>query len=854
LGQKGMKLSCIPPCVGLLILGHLIQLSDAVVAKPGFFSAVQPNEEVLKLQLKGDENANWIEDEEGNVVVHTSEGFQYSEGLGKDGKLVPSGIAVGKQGLKTLKHIKDNGRKRNGRSTLTEDAGSKGEGRGGARPRGTEAQRRRRDHLGPGGRADLRGMPEERRQAARGRGNGRRRLTSATLKNLVVPILFSDHTDRALPSQSELDTLWNEPGGPPSWQAYANQSVKEFYHKQSYGNLVLESTVLDWIEIDSTEAECANGDSGTGNEWMDCLRDVLTTADASVDFNDFDEDGDGYIDAIAFMHSGYGAEYGGWDVYGAYYTDRIWSHKWAIFDADAYAWDPFNSSEGVLVYDYHVETALNGLSGGNVTSIGVCAHETGHFLGLPDLYDTDYSSSGIDAWGIMANSWGWDGTGGNPPSFSAPMKAYLGWLDPVELDAALQAVSASGGWFNLSAVQTDGAAYVLNRTYPEGEYLLIENRQARGADRDAPQGGLLVWHVDEALADVANQYEGYPGQSSWPENGYHYFVALLQADGLFDLEMGYGGDSGDPFHGGPGGNAVLNSDPEAHPSSFAYKYGELQETGFKLMNVSSSSDNMMFYAFFGNASGFNATEGPGIALEMYDSWGDGWHGTEFGIWQMGNESGMALSYYTLIDGDYEKVNVPVANDTCYAFRNEFPLGDWTSEISWSICDVDGEYDDTAYFCIDEVGGCSEYTFDDCTLVLKKFDSWGDGWNDNWFTLYDEDNNGEAIQDVTLHGGFSGKECLNVQSGKCYSFSLSVEAFWGSEISWKFAGGTKTYDVDDDVSFCLDDDGSLTTDEASTDETSTDEEDDNDSGALKAKSVAVIARVVSFIAIVFAALV
>lgn len=65
----------------------------------------------------------------------------------------------------------------------------------------------------------------------------------------------------------------------------------------------------------------------------EALREALDYLDANnlVNFSDFDDDKDGRIDSITFLHSGYAAEWGQSDCYGQGKDDRIWSHKWTLW-------------------------------------------------------------------------------------------------------------------------------------------------------------------------------------------------------------------------------------------------------------------------------------------------------------------------------------------------------------------------------------------------------------------------------------------------------------------------------------------------------------------------------------------
>ena len=145
-----------------------------------------------------------------------------------------------------------------------------------------------------------------------------------------------------------MDDLFN--GNYPT--AAPTGSVRDVYTENSYGQMTLQSTVADWVDVPNTEQYYANGQSGDSTLWQ-ALSSALTTLDATVDFNQFDTDNDDWIDAIAFLHSGYGAEWGGNDVDGTATADRIWSHRWNM--------STWTSNEGVRVSAYHISPPDSGV-------------------------------------------------------------------------------------------------------------------------------------------------------------------------------------------------------------------------------------------------------------------------------------------------------------------------------------------------------------------------------------------------------------------------------------------------------------------------------------------------------------
>ena len=534
--------------MGLFLLA-MVPCGYAINASPAAVELQQPDGTKIKLHIRGDEFFNWFEDERGFTVIRNQGSYVYAN-LDAGGKLAPTAMQVGR-----------------------------GDPQAAGLPKGLlpspEIRRTYRiNTLPPALRAAaMAGAAETVNPPSGVSPNG-------VVKNLVILCKFSDHVfGTQTRTQSDYNVVCNAIGGDPTLAPTG--SVRDYYKETSYGVMDLQSTVVAWVTLPHPEAYYANGQNGLGNTYpqngQGMVEDALNLADALVDFGQFDTDNDGYVDAIDIIHSGYAAETGGGG------GNWIWSHKWSLWALPGGQWtsqDNNGSAVKVKVYDYHTEAALWGTSGTGITRIGVICHETGHFFGLPDLYDTDQTSEGIGSYCLMANSWGFDNSQQHPPHFSAWCKLQLGWVTPTVI---------SSGTFAAPLVETNKTIFRINDGYPTGEYLLIENRQPFGFESDMPQGGLAIWHIDENKPD--NTDEGYPGQSGWPANNRHYKIALLQADGLYNMEHNINrGDAGDVYRGG----GVASITPATVPSTDRYQGGIIASSTNSITSISASGATMMF--------------------------------------------------------------------------------------------------------------------------------------------------------------------------------------------------------------------------------------------------------------------
>jgi immune inhibitor A len=239
------------------------------------------------------------------------------------------------------------------------------------------------------------------------------------------------------------------------------ESVKKYYERQSSGRYSVDGEVTNWVKVKYNEARYgrSNGFPCAGsicNNTWDLIRDAVNqwVADRQAagstpeqiktelasfdqwDRYDYDNDGDfnepdGYLDHFQIVHSG-GDQADGDPSQG---EDAIWSHRWYAYSnsPDGPAGNKRGGTQipgtGLWVGDYTIQPENGGVS--------VFAHEFGHDLGLPDLYDTSGPASanenGVNWWSIMAQSRVSAATdqaiGTRAADFGAWEKLQLGWLD-----------------------------------------------------------------------------------------------------------------------------------------------------------------------------------------------------------------------------------------------------------------------------------------------------------------------------------------------------------------------------------------------------------------------------------------
>ncbi|UYN90198.1 MAG: hypothetical protein KIT08_02920 [Anaerolineales bacterium] len=270
------------------------------------------------------------------------------------------------------------------------------------------------------------------------------RLPSLGKVNAIV--LFADFSDAPATSS------------PQDVFAMISPMAEEFFVQQSYGRFELElEPYFTWLRLSQLSAHY--GDSLTEYyRHLAFLQEAVDLADPQVDFSQ--------TDMVVLVNNPDAYEI----VYGPTYTGFL---------------DSGLTADGNII--------PNGMtSGRDLLHWGYLwlNHETGHSLGLPDLYayglvEDIFPYTG--GYSVMGNIYG------HTPELTAIERWVLGWLDDEQVYCLPAGQEVE---LELSAIEQPGGLKALVTPLDASRLLVVESRRALGYDQYMPEPGALVYIID----------------------------------------------------------------------------------------------------------------------------------------------------------------------------------------------------------------------------------------------------------------------------------------------------------------------------------------------------------------------
>lgn len=255
----------------------------------------------------------------------------------------------------------------------------------------------------------------------------------------------------------------------------ATGSARKWFIDNSAGQFVPTFDVFGPVTLEHDMAYYGGNDFYGNDEHPEMMVvEACRQLDPSVDFSQYDRDGDGYVDNVYVFYAGRGEASGG-------SPDTVWPHSWNLASAGITMFE----LDGVVVDRY---ACSNEWEGESPDGIGTFVHEFSHVMGLPDIYPTSYTEAFSPGDFCVMDHGSYNNDGRTPPNYGIFERNALGWMKPKQLSADVVAD------ITIEPISTmDGYVVLTNRS---DEFYLIENRQLEGWDSYLPGHGMLVWHID----------------------------------------------------------------------------------------------------------------------------------------------------------------------------------------------------------------------------------------------------------------------------------------------------------------------------------------------------------------------
>jgi M6 family metalloprotease-like protein len=501
----------------------------AIIANPEARRYTQPDGSTVELTLHGDETYNYTTTAEGLTVIFNTASATWEYANIANGQLVTTGIAAADKRPATLS------------ADITP----------GLLPQMTEQEKTLR--------AKLNSMV-----VAKPRLHNGTKFDYSKFRGLIILVQYNDMEF----SRSDYYDVISEMVNKKGYEGYMTNamiptlvpctgSVYDYFSENSEQQFTPSFDIVGPVTIDYSRYYAQKSTYA-----QTLVKAALNAANSQVNYADYDTDGDGTVDMVFFIFAGAGSNYSGNS------SSLIWPHASTVESL---------SLDGVKFGRYACSTELYGAEATTILDgIGTICHEFSHVLGLPDLYDTDYTSSGGTSthpirWSIMATG-SYNNSSKTPAGYSIYERYALGFTSPK--------VISDPGTYTLEPISSSNAGYRINSGV-DNEFFLLESRSQTRWDEYLKGEGMLVWRVDSTNVDV------------WENNKVncnpkHNYLELLRANPT--TSSGSITDSaGDPF---PGSGNVTSLTNTTDPSLCSWT---LLPTSVEINDITRSADGSVSF-------------------------------------------------------------------------------------------------------------------------------------------------------------------------------------------------------------------------------------------------------------------
>lgn len=344
-------------------------------------------------------------------------------------------------------------------------------------------------------------------------------------KGLIVLVDFSDRAG-SIPA-TEYDKAFNG----DTYDSLG--SIRTWIESISYDKYSASHTVIGYMRASYPTSHYLGGAEFDYSASAELMKQVYAYIDAEIDLTDHATNG--FLPSLVVIYPG--AEIA------KQWATGLWPHAGEA---------GYTTSEKVRIANIFISNA------GSKTpmDLDTYRHELGHSLfGWPDTYDYDSDSAGAGGFATETTL----------PC--APFRAWSGWLNVIDVVGVNQ---------SYSLVANGDTCLRYKNASNASEFFMVEYMRKDTVKRpDAPDEGLLIWHVDEKGDNSL--------QDMTPTK--HYELSVEQADGLFELEKNSRKRTNDLFHAGNKDRFDDTTTPDSH-------WWNDTASGFKVCNIGGLDPSM----------------------------------------------------------------------------------------------------------------------------------------------------------------------------------------------------------------------------------------------------------------------